>query len=430
VPCVIGPAARTSRGGDHDVCSGPVQRPSDVTSGRFAYMPTHGPVHAPALAPAHAPAPPQASTHAPAPPARASVPVERLHYVDGLRGLAALAVALFHLLCLTERLPRALPAPIEWVLSRGYLGVNVFFVLSGFVMMHSLREARVSLPFLGRFVVRRSLRLDPPYWATIAIVAVAIVWHPERWGMRLSAQSVLSHLFYLQGVLGQRSFLDVFWTLCLEVQLYVVFVLVCWGCQSYAQASPTHVDRGPVRLRAMLLLTAGASAALALGQGDLPWSSTLLPWWYMFALGALACGARGAREDGETRAAFFLLLLAIAVRAAALSAIGPAVAVATALFLDGAGRYAAVGAALGGRVLRYLGKISYSFYLLHAFVGGVVMKYGLRTAEPTALRELLWLIVGLAASVLAGHLLWWSVERPSMAMSRRVRMRAAAEEKR
>jgi len=50
--------------------------------------------------------------------------------------------------------------------------VVAFFVISGFVIMQSMRNAQITPGFIGRFAVRRSLRLDPPYWVTIAAMIV------------------------------------------------------------------------------------------------------------------------------------------------------------------------------------------------------------------------------------------------------------------
>src|SRR5262245_57666505 len=71
----------------------------------------------------------------------------RMTLVVGLRGLAALAVLGFHF-CMRARLPHEhaswMPDPLEWVLEHGYLGVQLFFVLSGFVIAYSVRGRRVS----------------------------------------------------------------------------------------------------------------------------------------------------------------------------------------------------------------------------------------------------------------------------------------------
>ena len=80
-----------------------------------------------------------------------------------------------------QRLSEIVPRWLQTIIHNGHLGVAVFFVLSGFVMSHSLFGYRMNLNLLGRFTLRRSLRLDPSYWIAIAIslafgaLAVAVV---------------------------------------------------------------------------------------------------------------------------------------------------------------------------------------------------------------------------------------------------------------
>ena len=56
---------------------------------------------------------------------------------------------------------------LDWLCEQGHLGVEVFFVLSGFVITHALRPLRMCPSVVGRFVLRRSIRLDPAYWAVL-----------------------------------------------------------------------------------------------------------------------------------------------------------------------------------------------------------------------------------------------------------------------
>src|SRR5207244_3567232 len=101
----------------------------------------------------------------------------RFLFLDSLRGLAALSVALFH--CFNhwvspihDQLALVLPRPVQVLLEHADLGVEIFFVLSGFVIAHSLFGHAVTPRFAGNFALRRSLRLDPPYW-TMILISVA-----------------------------------------------------------------------------------------------------------------------------------------------------------------------------------------------------------------------------------------------------------------
>src|ERR1700683_264814 len=67
-----------------------------------------------------------------------------------------------------DSLAGMLPQGVQVALEHADLGVEVFFVLSGFVIAHTLFDKTITPRFAGNFVIRRSLRLDPPYWAVLA----------------------------------------------------------------------------------------------------------------------------------------------------------------------------------------------------------------------------------------------------------------------
>src|SRR4051812_49043164 len=102
-----------------------------------------------------------AASPAVAPPPVVPAPsgaTRRFAFIDALRGLAALAVAGYHFyagLCLDKTAP-LFPWPLHLSLAHGNAGVEVFFVLSGFVMAYSLRQVRIDARFFGVFLLRRS----------------------------------------------------------------------------------------------------------------------------------------------------------------------------------------------------------------------------------------------------------------------------------
>ncbi|MEN8446999.1 MAG: acyltransferase [Cyanobacteria bacterium J06555_13] len=162
-------------------------------------------------------------------------------FLDALRGLAALWVVLFHsqLKGQLSHLSSALPDEVfSLVFQRGSLGVPIFFVISGFVIAHSLRKSTINRSFLKQFALRRFARLNPPYYASIlfalGVAALASLAKQEPYApmnAALSPQRLLAHLLYLQDVMGLEHFNDVYWTLCLEVQFYLVFVALLWLIQ-------------------------------------------------------------------------------------------------------------------------------------------------------------------------------------------------------
>jgi len=93
----------------------------------------------------------------------------RLTHIDALRGIATIWVVLFHEVKagpLWEAIPTVPRALFEW----GHLGVAIFFALSGFVIARSLGNQNLDRSSSGRFLVRRYVRLLPPYYFSIAVV--------------------------------------------------------------------------------------------------------------------------------------------------------------------------------------------------------------------------------------------------------------------
>ena len=348
-------------------------------------------------------------------------PAGRLLYLDGVRALAALAVALFHYRGFVGQLAGKVPPVIDFVVRHGYLGVNVFFVLSGFVIAHSLDKSRYSLTFLGRFVLRRQVRLAPPYWATVAIAAVWYAGNPDMEPARTSLATIAAHLGYVQDILGFPQLLDVFWTLCIEVQLYAVYVVFAWLAQTDSprwQVPRRDVVFGVTTLASLLMAwVPDDKLSVSLMPGAAGPAAWFPYYWYMFALGVWVRWARDSRSARWWLALFLLLAVA---RAFEFHGAAPIVCTATACLLYLAASWQWLPRMLGCRPLAYLGRISYSFYLLHVLIGGACLHWVLGHHAPTVWRDVAALCVALVGSIVVAHALWWVVERPSIAWSRRI----------
>jgi peptidoglycan/LPS O-acetylase OafA/YrhL len=341
---------------------------------------------------------------------------ERWLLIDSWRGVAAMLVALFHLYNVVSppEAPLAL-APIDWFLRNGDSGVEIFFVLSGIVVTHNILASDPrTLGFLPRFGLRRSIRLDPPYWTLIALnlVAAAAVHSTAYDGV--GPVTVLTNMLYLDNLLGARSIIPVGWTLCLELQFYLLIAVLLVLLRRFSQSA----------LMAFLAFVPlwGWSVSIALGIVALPLPGLFLGHWYLFLMGAaiaMFIRHRSLRASLCVGAGL-VALVAVAVvtsDASNLFAVGASI---TILVAAGAGRLAWP---MGGAIVQYLGKISYSLYLVHTLVGSRVLRLLLRNhpvEELGAATRWALMAAGVAASVAFAHALWRFVERPAQRVSRRV----------
>jgi len=153
--------------------------------------------------------------------------------LDGLRGLAILLVLLCHFVGNSDH--TALPLWLDrmcWVLRSGWMGVDLFFVLSGFLIGSILLASRDSSGYFQTFYVRRVHRILPIYFLLMlffAITAAVLQFVPQgRANVSLRELLVLPKcIFFLQNFLG--SFTDfqwrwfvVTWSLAVEEQFYLV----------------------------------------------------------------------------------------------------------------------------------------------------------------------------------------------------------------
>ncbi|MDI1462251.1 acyltransferase [Catellatospora sp. KI3] len=154
----------------------------------------------------------------PAVPTRAA---PRLYVLDVLRFAAAMMVVSFHLVSLHPWIwgdERSALAPLHVVSRFGWLGVQLFFLISGFVICMS-SWGRSS----GEFFVSRAVRLYPAYWvAVLGTTALLTLW--PLYGRHRSGQEVLANLTMLNGLLEIPHVDLSYWTLTVELVFYILFV--------------------------------------------------------------------------------------------------------------------------------------------------------------------------------------------------------------
>ena len=147
----------------------------------------------------------------------------RMHYpgLDGIRGLAILLVVLYHNF---EFIP---------ALNFGWLGVDLFFVLSGFLITEILLNTKNAQNYFRKFYLRRVLRIFPLYYLVLFLF-LAIFAHLKAFplDLRFYTQNQLWYWTYLQNWVfifkydGKGAALNHFWSLAVEEQYYLLWPFI------------------------------------------------------------------------------------------------------------------------------------------------------------------------------------------------------------
>lgn len=332
--------------------------------------------------------------------------------LDGLRGLAALYVVLFHCWLYTfPGYPNSSAPRVLDVLMFGRLAVVFFLVLSGFSLAisparHGWRSGGVT-----QFLRRRAWRILPPYWAALAIsLVVSLFVVPASHYGPPDGSSILVYGLVLQDVFFAPTPNGAFWSIGVEAELYLLFPLVLLVRRRFGAAAAVACVTLPVIVRG--LLATGANpvegdnwlaphlapvfVAGVMGAGVVVASERVrrLPWGWFAVLAALPVGAVGVVQGSVwTVNHYFWIDLAIAPAMTMLIA-----AVAT-------GQPAFLVRLLTARPLQVLGDASYSLYLIHLpIVLVVIRRVAPHFVAPGMPTFCFTLLLGLPVSVLTAWL--------------------------
>ncbi|WNM36749.1 acyltransferase [Streptomyces sp. Li-HN-5-11] len=325
--------------------------------------------------------------------------------MDGLRGLAALYVVLFHCWLYTFPGYPHSSAPV-WLdeLMFGRLAVVFFLVLSGFSLAISPARHGWRSDGVARFLRRRAWRILPPYWAALAmslIISRFVV--PASHHGTPGGASILVYGLVAQDVFTVPTPNGAFWSIGVETELYLLFPLLLLVRRRFSAAVLVACVTLPVIARGMT--AAGASPV----EGDNRLTPHLAP---VFVAGIAGAGVVVAR-DGVRRLpwGWFALLAAVPVLALAVVqghvwtlnhyfwvdlAIAPAMTMLLAAVATG--RPAILIRFLTTRPVRSLGDFSYSLYLIHLpIVMAVIRRAAPRFVSPGL--PTFWFALGLALPV-------------------------------
>lgn len=350
--------------------------------------------------------------------------------LDGIRALAVLAVTAYHY-------------NYSWARG-GFLGVDTFFVLSGFLIttLLVLEFRRTSSIRLTAFWARRARRLLPALLVVLCFVAAYVHFVVVPWDRIRIRNDMLATLFYVANwrfLFDKQSYFEIFsaaspvrhmWSLAIEEQYYLVWPLVVLAC--------LRLGRGSVRVLGIVCVVGGAASIVAMQLRFAPGDPTKAYYAtdaraHTILIGALLAVVADTWHPGErARGAIALagVVAGIAVVGAWYAASGTAAwyyhggsavfAVVAAALIAGALQRSPVSAVLSFGPLPWIGRISYGLYLWHwpIDVWLVPSRVHLGSASLNLVR--------LALTFAAATASYEAIERPIRERVRRPRATAAA----
>jgi exopolysaccharide production protein ExoZ len=155
---------------------------------------------------------------------------KKLSNVQALRGLAALGVVLFHIATVESRLPGT-PTTLAHLFGNGWAGVDLFFVLSGFVMVTVTRGKFGSSGNSRKFLYDRMFRIFPLYWCISLVILGMFLVKPTLF--HSIGHPSLLRSFLLVPQFNQAPLLGQGWTLIFEMYFYYIFAALIPLAESF-----------------------------------------------------------------------------------------------------------------------------------------------------------------------------------------------------
>jgi peptidoglycan/LPS O-acetylase OafA/YrhL len=343
--------------------------------------------------------------------------------LDGIRGLAVLLVIVFHCMHI-EHAGSGIDAQVSRFSAALWCGVDLFFVLSGFLITGILLDAKESRHYFRNFYARRVLRIFPLYYGLLLVklVLVPAVGNAPAGSHHADIWYWLYVSNWAQG-LGARGLhhgLGLTWTLAIEEQFYMVWPLLVYVCD---RRTLTRLCVGMIAAAVIFRVTIEMTMHLPFGQEMTPARIDSL------AMGALAAILLREVELGTLQRFARYAMIAGAVVLAAIFAKDGFWAghglmdmyglTAWAMLFAGMVVFAATYSpgkryvkTLTARPLLLLGKFSYAIYLLHATIDGALQRVLFgdgpmpRVMGSQLPAQIVYYAVLIAACVVAGWLSW------------------------
>jgi len=337
-----------------------------------------------------------------------STDVSRLTFIDALKAVASQLIVVHHLAFygpMSDYAQSIYPGLISWLHDYARIAVQVFLVIGGFLATQALaRDGGLVQQPVARLIWRRYLKLVLPYLAALllailgAAIARLLMSHEATPGTPTLPQ-LIAHIFLLQNILGFDGLSAGVWYIAIDFQLYAVLLVTLWL---------TRHSQPNVPVVGHLLVVMLIMASLFYFNRDASWDN-----WAIYFFGSYGLGALAYRSVRRSEAASWLVpVLALAIVALVVdyrSRIAVALFVAVAL---GFARYSGfIERWPKSKIIAWLGKISYSVFLVHYPICLIVNALFERFAPHTPGIQFSGMVLAWASSIAGGAIFYHQVER-------------------
>lgn len=318
---------------------------------------------------------------------------KQLPQIIFLRAIAALMVCFFHLYCGNGSLFSNDNFPKK-IFIYGYLGVPVFFMISGFIICYSL-PVDYKFNQFKTFILKRIVRIEPPYLASILLIFLLnyLAFFFTHIPLQFSWSDFLFHFAYLNNFGLGHYYNVVYWTLGIEFQFYLLIGL-----------SFTFINHSKTSLVISMLLFLLASFIRVnnmqlIFQHIAIFGIGIITYFYLF-------------KKRVNTIVYILFCLAFLLQIYLYVEVATFWATLATIFVMHYWKFR-------HSLIDFLSNISFSLYLTHTIVGGKVINMGLRYVNTATERYLLFLLA-LLTSILFAWFFYRIIEKPFIAAGKKI----------